>query len=366
MNGLKKLHLLLLPVLFSSVITQVADASALSPSARARGGWYVELEGFNAKVQDSLLSTLPFATSSLFISEGSFSNTQDINYFFQHDFDWGYRAAVGYDFPSCTCCNYGFSLEYTWYRTDDRRNVGGLIDDEGNPSLEPFTSTFGVDATDVNAKYDFRYETFDILGHQNRTFCNCVDVQFYAGARFLRLKERQHSHFFVSPDLVDAVFEEDNSVDEDFIDIHSKFEGVGPRVGINLLYNLSCNFGLVADLGTNLIFGLSDSDYSERFTSLDLIGEGQFVVDTGSSDSHPSRSCLIVPSLSGKVGLAYHTRLCNCSSLGVEVGYRGDKYFNIANHSTYVLLEEDPAFIKSGIYHDFDIAGPYVSVTYHM
>jgi hypothetical protein len=75
----------------------------------------------------------------------------------------------------------------------------------------------------------------------------------------------------------------------------------------------------------------------------------------------------VVPGLSGKVGLAYRGVFCNCSSLVIEAGYRGDKYFGVAQDSSFVQFDNSGFNLdKDATHHDFSIAGPYISVSFHV
>ncbi len=363
MTGLKKLHLLLVPVLLASA---VASASTISDQARRHGGAYFQVEAFDARVGDTLLSSLPFA-HTLDITGVLPSTVLSDFHYFKNDNDWGWHLAAGYDYPSCTCCNYGFSLEFTWFRSDDDKHLAGFINEDGEPVLVPVTSFFGFGATDVNASFDTRYHAIDLLGHQNRTFCNCVDVQFFAGARYVNFKENYDTHFFTPDDLADDVLAAGSTVSDYFAHHRAKFDGLGPRVGFNVDYNVYCGFGLFTELAGNLVFGRSDSDWHDAIETTDLVDGVATLISTGENFNKSHKNGFAVPGLSGKVALTYRTAFCNCSSLSVELGYRGDKYFGIANHSSLVRFGAVAAnYIKDGNYHDFDVSGPYVAVTYHM
>lgn len=360
MSGLKKLRLLLIPILVSGAVSQAADATALSQQARARGGCYVELEPFLARSTDSLLTTLPFAVTVV----TSISDFTRVDYYFDKKWQWGFRAAAGYDFPSCSSCNYGFSLEYTWHRSDQDKSLENVISPTFTPSAFPITSVieFFPGGTTALANYDFRYHAIDLLAHQNSTFCNCVDVQFFGGFRYVRLREDLSSHFFVTEQFVQDVISSFGFVNDFSNNLESKFEGIGPRLGVNVFYNITNNVGLVTEFAGNLIFGTSENNYFEL-----ILTDGPEVDITRSSDNHEDKRGLVVPALSGKVGLAYRASLCNCSTLAVELGIRGDKYFDIANHSSYVgPTQFDLRGVRDGSYHDFDIFGPYLSVSYHL
>lgn len=371
MNGLKKKSLSLGSLLLATSITQVAHATVIQDQCvRQHGGWYVEVEPFWARAKDSLLTTLPFAETNInefeFTPTGTFSSRDNRAHTFDSDYEWGYRVAVGYDFPSCTCCTYGFSLEYTYHKAEDDRHIGPFVNSDGAPALFSFFSFFGPDTTNADANYDFKYYAIDLLGHRTSTICNCVDLQFFAGARYVRLKEDHHRHLFVPDELVDDAFDTGSDVSDFFSDHKTRFDGVGPRVGFNVFYQFAHGFGLVTEAAGNLVFGCSDSEYSESISEFFSLGDDDVGVFEGTHHNKVDRHANVVPGLSGKVALAYRATFRNCSSLAIEAGYRGDKYFGIADHSTIVFPDAfDEGFNKDGVYHDYDLSGPYISISFH-
>lgn len=371
MHGLKKLHWSLFAILLSSGISQVAEATVLQDQkVRQHGGWYAEVEGFHAKAADSLLSTLPFASTDLFIlpivtASTVFTSTDHVIHTFHPEWNCGYRLALGYDFPSCSCCTYGFSLEYTHHKVDDDRHLRGFINPNFLPALDDFYGNFDADATAADASYDFKYHSIDLLGHKNFTVCNCVDVQLFAGARYSRIKEDLHRHLFVEDEFIDDVLGAGFTASDFIHDYDSKFNGLGPRVGFNAFYQVACGFGLVTEFATDLLFGYSDSSFFERNIDTNLV-DGTLLVDEDVTHVHQDHNANVVPGLSGKVGLAYHATFRNCSSLAVELGYRGEKFFGALDHSSLVFpVDFDAGFIKDGVYHDYSISGPYLSISFH-
>lgn len=363
MRGLKKLNLCLFSLLVATSAVS-AQADVFSPKVARHGGAYIALEAFNAKATDTFLTNYPYATVFIGDDTDPDETFEGRRLNFDPDNEWGYRVAVGYDYPSCCPCNYGFSLEYTYFKTDDDRSFSVAAPVAGTFSeISPFDSFFFGDFTEVNAKIESRYDTVDLLAHHNRVLCKCIDAQFFAGARYLRLKESYHAHYFE-----DVLIGGDDDDDEDLtIHFSNRFNGIGPRVGLAAFYPIFCNFGITTEIAGNLIFGCSKSNYSEDFSSVEFDGA---VIDetdefTFRNDSHDRAK--VVPGWSGKVGLAYHADFRNCSSLNIEVGVRGDKYYEISDVRAFTQSNAfESSFSKTALYHDFEIAGPYISVSYHM
>lgn len=364
MRGIKKLCSLFFIILLTMTVT--AQADVFTPKVSRHGGAYISLEGFNAEGNDTFISNQPFGVVMIAHTAAPDFTADNRNLNFNTDTDWGYRIAVGYDYRSCCPCNYGFSLEYMHYHTNEYDSF----------TLEPRTSLettrvvvpidanlpvfFSRDFTAVNARFSSKYDTVDLLAHHNRVLCQCVDAQFFLGARYLNLKQDWHSQFTetVSPVLINTTNE------ELLLNFKNRFHGIGPRVGIAGFYPFYCNFGVSAEVAGNLLFGCTNSEFTEHFTGQDLL--------TGSTEVSSFRDegrdrAKFVPAWSGKVALAYHADFCNCSGLTVEVGYRGDKYYEISDVRAWVqAIPGDSAQIKNGLYHDYEITGPYLSVSYHM
>src|SRR5688572_9441312 len=108
----------------------LAAGTILSADARPYrhcGGWYVELEGFHLKANDTLLSNVPFAITD--VEEDGFE--EEISHHIDPDYAWGYRIAVGYDNPSC-CCDYtGFTVEYTRWDHEDSDHLVDFVEEVG-------------------------------------------------------------------------------------------------------------------------------------------------------------------------------------------------------------------------------------------
>lgn len=349
------------------------------------GGWYASLEGFHGHAHDTLLSKLPFALEQGFGENGSGEGDETFNFFhINPDKAWGWRAAVGYDFPSCTCDNYGFSLEYTHFDHGDDGHVNKLNsevigDDEINPFIFPILSSADKEDSffDVaNAHLNTRYDTLDVLGHKNIVACN-LQLQVFGGVRYLRIRENYDVHYGPTEFFFEGEGETEGF--DDNVNFNNRFNGIGPRVGANMFYNVYCGFGVAGELAGSLLFGRNESDLNEAFLERsfdeEFESEGQFI----HNHHHDNDWDYVVPGISGKVALAYKTCFCNNASLQVELGFRGDKYFNVIDNSALVqslniaqivrqgqFFNCDAFLDKNATYHDFSIAGPYLAVTYHL
>lgn len=341
-------------------------------SSRLPCGGYGDFEIFYAQATDSLLTNFSYG----YVSSDRMVVNQDEyfrNYFFiiKPSYQWGFRAAVGYDFPSCDpCANYGVSLEYTHFRQKNsdktpRFNATGEDERQIVP-LALIDSPRGILYSEGNADFETKYSTFDALAHKNILLNNCSNVQLFAGIRYLYLRENYDAGYGINPIpsqgsnpiLAEAHFE-------------NRFDGVGPTVGTNVFYSLCGGFGISGQLAGSLLGGQSNSEYQSHLFA--DFGVPDAFYDT--VNTHPN-STLIVPGVGAKLALAFKAKLCNGGDVGIELGYRGDKYFGVLNQSALVESLEVPdgtlavggnqKFNKDATYHDFSFKGPYLNVSVHI
>lgn len=376
MTGLKKLQLSLVTLFVSTAVCVSAQAAVQDMKKAKCGGFYAELEPFYARSSDSFLNTTPFAWSDASTFEiGPASILRNKFYSFDPDWNWGVRIGIGYDYPSSECCNYGVALDYTYFDSRDNQRVNGIFDTEIDlpiePALYPYISNQSPDElafTNVDANLKERYHTLDLLAYRNTLACNCINLQFFTGARYFKLTEEFNENFYVDAQFLDSTpFLGDRAS----FRFKNNFDGVGPRVGVNGFYPLACNFGINVQFAANLIYGCSQSQYhaSQEDFNLGLVTERAEVNSVSNSKAH------FIPGLSGKVGLSYRLAFnnCSCSSMSVELGYRGDKYFNAAETAAVSRVTSDrpsdgytPISASDGPYADFDLTGPYLNISFHM
>lgn len=378
---------LTLPILFLSIPTL---ATAQNYCGVSLNGVYVEIEPFYVGSTEPLLSKTAYAiTDSELVSPAPDFVLRHTLFHLDHENDWGYHLALGYDFPSCSPCKYGFSFEYNYFNNKEEGHTPHFTRPDGfssaiirNPlsvfNPEPqFPAAFGF--SDAKEQLTTRYDAVDLLTHKNIQFCNGANLQFFTGARYLHFKENLEANYHFLPESAVLFL---TTLDEQ-INFNNRFDGIGPRIGAKGFYPLfNCNFGLTVQVAGNLLMGKSKSSFYDNLTSdniFDLPVPPAFedvvtfkAVDRQDSTQH------VVPSLDGKVGLMYTTTFCNRSSLAIEVGYRADRYFGLSDDTAFVesvtiahslidtlnnFTEKD--YLNNDAYHhDFDISGPYLNVTY--
>lgn len=266
---------------------------------------------------DYLLSFPAFDTTGDFLFANGHHHSVD------HDYDWGFKANIGYIFP---CSGNDVTLTYTHWDNDDHEHrdnfafgfpTTGSIFVGGDTFFAPFgaatftgTVTVGAVATDlfavtapisvpftaadlaaVSASSRFENNTWDLdFGQTINVGCN-FKLRWFGGLRYSRLEHRLKvdSLFAIddvavsldpvvvtatltdsvgtlvgtSPALVSPVADVTATL-RDIVHQKSEFDGIGPRFGCDVSYHLGGGFGVVGSLSTSLLVGEHEATLSER------------------------------------------------------------------------------------------------------
>lgn len=149
----------------------------------------------------------------------------------------------------------------------------------------------------------------------------------------------------------------------------SKFTGFGPRLGLDVNYFSSNNFGVNAGLASSLFVGRLAS--STDFTSWTAFASDVILTNTTPANTTLSnkRQTVVVPEIDGKLGLFYTTALNDTSILTIQVGYMFQDYIN----SIYQVLpstlvptawEGGTVAIINQVFNQSDLSmnGPYIKL----
>lgn len=232
------------------------------------------------------------------------------------DYDWGFKAEVGYVFP---CTGNDINLTYTHYDQDDTDTHSGdpvlfptLTDTFSDLSLVDFafpatitlpaitltlggvTATIGAGvvlpvtgvispATPIvaSAKADFENRTWDLdFGQHINVGCN-LRLRWFGGLRYSDL-EHKLDVTYTATSTTPVLLAFDTAIGtvaatgtipfavtatvRDVVNQKSDFNGVGPRFGLDATYHLGGGFGVVGSLSTSLLIGEIDSTFTEEAT----------------------------------------------------------------------------------------------------
>lgn len=280
-----------------------------------------------------------FATSFAGIDLVTFAGIGDgSSHHNDHDYDWGFKANVGYIFP---CSGNDVNLTYTHWDNDHHGHtddfvlptdatiaiissplVGPAIPLTGattaiayNPTLplsaivtDPLFTFDSIDSH-VAAKTEFENHTWDLdFGQAINVGCN-FKVRWFGGLRYSHLEYKQNTTYetvltgtdaalgFAGADLVSATTFAGAGVlagAELGLDIfdhfhnRSKFNGIGPRLGFDLNWGFCNGFGVVGSLSAALLVGEEDSSLTQRITLDGAFGALGLTVDGVSGITVPA------------------------------------------------------------------------------
>jgi hypothetical protein len=283
------------------------------------------------------------------------------------DYEAAFRVGLGYLF-NCGCND--ITVTFTRLCTTEHSHVaaqgdGGLWATYGHPRfmqlrlnnpgfVSNFTSLDGV-ALPAEAKERARIEYNMVDGVvATRTMKGCdLWLRGYAGIRWAQIcvnkcvdYQGSVASFFIANDGA-GVANAQQFAGNLRSDPHSRAEvwGVGPRVGMDLRYDIACGFGLGAHVGASLLVGeacyrfaqdinYSDIEYSPVFAAqLPLTTDFPFTdlnetAFNAPVSVHSNSHCHLIPEIDARLGLNYLFCCGDCFSLLIEVGWEFVSYIN--------------------------------------
>lgn len=237
---------------------------------------------------------------------------QDIDY----DWGWGFKLEGSYHFST------GNDININWYHFDND------TDEHFLNSTNAFTSFFGTSAYPFNSEIDTKWDAVNFEFGQHVDFGEFKNIRFHGGAQYVRIENELSQNPVGIP--VFANFE-------------SKFNGLGPRVGLDMSYDWGNGFSVYANGASALLVG--QSKFNDNFT----VGTPAFGTFFGGNGSKTE----IVPELEAKLGIQYGYTMAQ-GNLTLDAGYMVVNYFNALHGSDTFTSNLDQS--------DFAMHGPYVGL----
>lgn len=252
------------------------------------------------------------------------------------EYDFGYEAALGYIFNDTAN---GIELTYRGLDADNDAADSALVSD-----------TQTVDYSDT---VSYNYNALDLLLSQYLDIGRNMQLRFVGGASYANIDQTQELDAFTHSKDIGGI---DTS---NFIKQESKFDGVGPRLGIDARYEFGPGFGILG--GASVAYLLGELEYTGD--QLQLTSGSTTPVASSTTEDLDNHA---VTNLRANLALDYVYFFSNeeRSTIGIELGYQTDYYADALYEADVLATTTKAAKVNSV---DFDttsltFSGPYLNI----
>ncbi len=242
------------------------------------------------------------------------------------DKGWGGKAMLGYRFNNNWDVGVGAS--------------GGWL--KGKDDTSTYNYSQGESILTDKLKVTFDYVTVDFEAGYNMPVGVGSTVRLFGGLRFAHLDQK------ATGSVLNLLYNTGHGVYYDYSGKRkTTFTGVGPRVGANGTFGLGGGFNIFGGLSGALLVG----KYKDKH-ELSYLGTN----DASSSDSYTDQNkTKVVPNVDGEIGIGYNFGTGAGSTVGIQLGYRGEAFFGAATKG-----HVDGPYNKEKASGDYLLHGPFV------
>jgi outer membrane protein OmpA-like peptidoglycan-associated protein len=249
------------------------------------------------------------------------------------DKGWGGKAMLGYRFNNNW--DIGLGVAGAWLKGKDDSHGYNYIERIRVDALAPNAVTDHIKTT-------MSYTTVDFEAGYNMPMGGMSNFRIFGGLRFAYLKQKakggvEHAYFYGADEYFDYSGQRKTT-----------FMGIGPRIGANGSFGIgNSGFNIFGGLAGALLIGKYKDRHSFSYTPV-VNGPGAF--------SYTDRKkTKIVPNVEGEIGLGYNFGTgSGGSSVGLQVGYRGEAFFGAATKGHVI------AYFNESASGDYLMHGPFV------
>lgn len=334
MVNLKKAALAVLALGVSAAATAGMYAPPPAPGCQAgdvsvgceKRGWMIGAEALYVKVGN--VGQVTATQSAALVNDVPVYNTDFDG--FAPDWNWGFRLQAAYMFGTGNDIN----VNWTHFVKDSNQTVSNS--DAGSQLYGLFISNVlatGEAIDNVETAVDNKFDSINFEFGQTVHFGEKVDTRFHAGLQYANIRQTLSQTGW-------------NGIDADATDYsstESKFNGIGPRAGLDSSYNFGNGMSVFGNFAGAILVGQLKYSATETFTDADGNATGPSL----SSDSSASTS--FVPEAEARLGVAYSKPMAQ-GDLKVEAGYQVAEYWDALSTTTYGETEDSTAFNFQGVF----------------
>ncbi|MBA2656684.1 MAG: hypothetical protein H0U70_06815 [Tatlockia sp.] len=281
-------------------------------------------------------------------SSGYGYNNRRHNY--EDNWSWGFKLEGSYHFHT------GNDLNVNWYHLDGKRHRRNNDD----YAYAGFVTTPGYVAANTygnNHRNRFRskWDAVNIELGQHVDFSEWKIIRFHGGAQFARIEDgaRANRHLPLSNFVGTSNVTTTAAAYNHLIGSESRFNGFGPRVGLDMTYSMGNGFGIYANGATALLIGQSKLNgafgYNQSTTS--TVNSDLFL---GNNNNRRSRTTM-VPEMEAKLGAKFSYAMAQ-GDLTLDAGYMWVQYWNATRNQVDSFTHFEA---REG---DFSLHGPFVGL----
>ncbi len=339
-------------------LTSTLGAYAAMPAGQAfqvdlpnvPAGWLFSIEGNYLQPSNSGLNYGYTTTQTL---SGNTLNRVTNSYNLDPGYSWGFALGVGYIFPNSSN---DVQLHWTHLNMTDNDSVSGTA---SAPVRLNNGDTFVENALEFQNAYSdiqYLYNAIDLDVGQYVNFGCHLTTRWFAGLRYAQI-ERQYNQF--GNNLLGS-FQQTSSFTSGgyYVLNESKFNGIGPRFGVESYYHLGQGFGVVGRLAATVLAGRVETD---RFSSLTFPAtqpDGSQVNGVFNYPINSENTTRVVPGVDAKLGFDYSYPFNNGMMMSAELGWQFthyvDPFTTVAN-----TFDGAPAYTNE----NFGYQGPYLTLS---
>ncbi len=280
----------------AAVVALLAADSASAQMYSTGPGFYISAEGRYMWGRGGKVDSYDLPTAGLTGTSGPQARA---------DKGWGGKAMLGYRFTNNWDVGVGFSAG--WLK--GKKSGSGDLTTTGTPSPQ------NADVTNkINVKLN--YQVADFEAGYNWTMGANSNVRLFGGIRFAHFNQTARANIDSASSTVISGFNHVKGKRK------TTYWGVGPRLGLNGALGIgNSGFNVFGAVSGALLYGKYKDQHNITAT-----GDAPF--SASSKDKSKSK---LVPNAEGEIGLGYNFNAGGGSTVGLQVGYRGEGWWGVSS-----------------------------------